>query len=302
MPEQTPPQHTLPDDTLLRAELRLAGHDGDIASVRRLDGGFAAGAWLVSFADGTRVAGKTLADAPDDLFAAEAAGLAALRATGLIRTPDVLAVTARLLLLGELPVRDDSESAWEEFAVSLASMHQATVHERFGWNVNGYLGLFVQENDWTADGHEFFAEHRLLRYLREPLVDRALTAADRRALEAFCDRLPDIIPPMPAVLTHGDLWCGNVLGHPAGGLSVIDPAVSYTWAEVDLSMLRCCPRPPASDRFFDVYQEVNPSPPGWAERMPLLHLRELLSIIASETDQARAVQRARDTLAPFYRP
>jgi fructosamine-3-kinase len=292
----------MPEDSLLRAELRSAGRDGDIASVRKLDGGFAAGAWLVSFADGTRVVAKTLARAPDDMFTVEAEGLGVLRASGRLRTPEVLAVAPRLLLLGELPARDDREPAWEALAVSLASMHRDSVSDRFGWDRDGYLGLLRQENGWTANGHEFFAERRLLRYLREPYADRALTMEDRRALEAFCDRMPDVIPAMPAVLTHGDLWSANVLGHPAGGLAVIDPAVSYTWAEVDLSMLWSCPRPPASDRFFTVYREVNPLPPGWAERMPLLHLRELLSTIAAVQDAGWAVQRVRDALAPFRRP
>ena len=116
----------------------------------------------------------------------------------------------------------------------------------------------------------------MLRYLEEPLVQQELTSADRRALERFCDRLTEIVPVMSAVLTHGDLWSGNLLSRD-GRIAVIDPAVSYTWAEVDLSMLWCCQRPAASDRFFDVYQELNPSPPGWAERMPFLHVRELLS-------------------------
>ena len=103
------------------------------------------------------------------------------------------------------------------------------------------------------------------------------------------------------MLTHGDLWSGNILGHPAGGLAVIDPAVSFTWAEVDLSMLWSYPRPSASDRFFDVYQELNPSPPGWRHRMPLLNLRELLSQVATFDDPGPVVQVIRDTLAPFYR-
>ncbi len=106
---------------------------------------------------------------------------------------------------------------------------------------------------------------------------------------------------MPAVLTHGDLWTGNPVSQPGGRITVIDPAVSYTWAEVDLSMLWGNPRQPASDRFFATYQELNPSPPGWAERMPVLHLRELLSSIAHFGPAVSYdLGRVRGTLGPFY--
>ncbi len=104
-----------------------------------------------------------------------------------------------------------------------------------------------------------------------------------------------------AVLTHGDLRTGNLVSQPGGRITVIDPAVSYTWAEVDLSMLRGNACPPASDRFFAVYQELNPSPPGWTDRMPVLHLRELLSSIAHFGPTASYdLGRVRDTLGPFY--
>jgi fructosamine-3-kinase len=286
---------------LLRHELPLLGLNRRISSMRRLCGGYVASAWLVTFADGSRVAAKTMAGAPANLFEVEAEGLAALSATRCLRTPGVIAATDRLLVLEALDRRDDSGQSWEAFAHDLAAVHRATVQDRFGWPADGYLGRVIQRNPWTASGHEFFARHRVLRYLEEPAVLQELTSADRQALERFCDRLPEIIPAMPPVLTHGDLWPGNLLSTAGGRIAVIDPAVSYTWAEVDLSMLWCCQRPPAAQRFFDVYQEINPSPPGWAERMPLLHVRELLSSIAGIGDSEGEVGRLRSALAPFYR-
>jgi fructosamine-3-kinase len=285
------------------AGLGLAGLEPGrrIASIHRLSGGYAASAWLVTFTDGSRIAAKTMAGAPADLFRIEAEGLAALAATRHLATPGVVAVTDRLLALEPLAPRDDSEQAWEWLGRDLAVVHRATVHDRFGWPSDGYLGRVAQHNAWTAGGHEFFARHRVLRYLEEPAVQQELTAADQLALEHFCDRLTEIIPAMPPVLTHGDLWAGNLLSTNGGRLAVIDPAVSYTWAEVDLSMLWCCQRPPAARRFFDAYQEINPSPAGWADRMPLLHVRELLSSIAHTGNAGGHATRLRSTLAPFYR-
>lgn len=285
---------------ILRSELRTAGLPRGIASVRRLSGGYVADVWLVAYADGTRVVAKTLVGAPADWLRVEAEGLAALRASGYLATPDVLAVTDRLIVLEALAARDDSQGSWDAFAHDLAVMHRSTVHDRFGWTRDGYLGRVVQYNTWSDSGHEFFAQHRLLRYLNEPIVQLVLTPADRRALEGCCARLPEIVPVMPAVLTHGDLWSGNLLSQDSGRITVIDPAVSYTWAEVDLSMLWGCQRPPASQRFFDVSREINPPLPGWAERLPLLHVRELLSSIAHMGDSEGDARRLRRTLAPFY--
>jgi fructosamine-3-kinase len=288
------------DADMVIARLGAVGRADGIISVQRLSGGVIADVWLISYADGSRIVAKSVVDAPGDLFAIEAEGLAALRSAGRLGTPQVLDVTRHLLLLEALSAGQDSPQAWQRFARNLAAAHRGTVHDRFGWHRDGYLGRLRQVNTWTASGHEFFAEHRLLRYLREPAVWQALDAGDRRALERLCDRLPQLIPPMPAVLTHGDLWASNLLSRD-GRIIVIDPAVSYAWAEIDLSMLWSCPRPPASDRFFKLYQELSPSPPGWIGRMPILHLRELLSTVAHfGTEAVSAVQHIRHTVAPFY--
>ena len=265
-------------------------------------GGYVADVWLVTYADGSRVVAKTVADAPADMFRAEAEGLAALRTAGHLQTPDVLAVTEQLILFEALAARDDSESSWEAFAHDLAALHRGhrgTVQDLFGWPHDGYLGRVVQQNPWTANGHEFFAQHRVLRYLDEPFVQQELTRADRRAVERFCDRLPELIPVMPAVLTHGDLWAGNLLSRDDGRITAIDPAVSCTWAEVDLSMLWGCQRPPPSERFFDLYQELNPSLPGWRRADAAAHVRELLSSMAHLGDTDGSARRLRRTLTPF---
>jgi fructosamine-3-kinase len=287
------------DADTVTAELGAVGRADGITSVRRLSGGVIADVWLISYADGNRIVGKTLTGAPDDLFAIEAEGLAGLHATRHLHAPQVLGATRHMILLEALSPLPDSPAAWERFARDLAAAHRGTVHDLFGWHRDGYLGRLRQVNTWTASGHEFFAEHRLLRYLREPVVWLALDARDRRALERLCDWLPKLIPAMPAVLTHGDLWAGNLLSSD-GRIAVIDPAVSYAWAEIDLSMLWSCPRPPASERFFAVYQELNPSPPGWIDRMPILNLRELLSTVAHfGTEAASTVERIRHVIAPF---
>jgi fructosamine-3-kinase len=175
------------------------------------------------------------------------------------------------------PVIPDTPGFWERAAQSIAALHEVT-GPRYGWHRDGTLGRLVQENAWDDDGFRFFAERRVLRYLREPKVEAILDAADRAGLERVCARLPELLPPAPPTLTHGDLWRANVIADLDGSPVFIDPSVSYTWPEVDISMLYCTGGVP--DTFFDTYYELRPSIGDWRERMDLLHLRELLCIVA----------------------
>jgi fructosamine-3-kinase len=86
-------------DDALRASLREVGRADGIAALRRLSGGVIADAWLITWADGMSAVGKIVNGAAPELFLTEADGLATLRGTGQLATPDVLAVTDRLLLL-----------------------------------------------------------------------------------------------------------------------------------------------------------------------------------------------------------
>ncbi|KGM12409.1 fructosamine kinase family protein [Cellulomonas bogoriensis] len=264
---------------LVLGRLQDAGFT-DVAGVDAAEGGLAAVAAAVRLGDGSSVFAKTFAESPGTgVFEAEAEGLSALAAAG-ARTPRVLHVDRELLVLEQVRPRVDTPAAWEELGRTLAALHTSTRTDRFGWHRDVWLGRRRQDNTWHDDGHEFFARCRLLRWLPEPRVREALGPQGCAALERFCDRLPELLPAAPACLTHGDMWSQNVLSDGTGGPVLIDPAVSFTWAEVDLSMLWCSPRPPASDRLFDVYAEVAGLEDGWRERMPLLHLRQHLAVTA----------------------
>lgn len=286
---------------LLLDRVRRAGLT-DVVRVETATGGLAAVAGTAWRADGTSVFVKSFLDPPaDDALVLEAAGLEALRDLGGVATPEVLLADEHLLVLARLAPRPPSEAFWAELAHALARLHTSTVHPRFGWHRDGWLGRRKQVNTWTEDGYAFFAQHRLLRWLEEPRVFAALGPADRAALERLCDRLPELLPDAPACLTHGDLWAQNVMATAEGRPAVIDPAVSYTWAEVDLAHLWTTAPPPEARACFDLYADLTGLDAGWRERMPVLQLRQHLAVIAQFEPDWGAADIARATLAPFRR-
>ncbi|RAN99103.1 fructosamine kinase family protein [Micromonospora noduli] len=284
--------------TLLE-RLHLAGMR-DVVAVQPVTGGLAALAGIASRRDAPPVFVKAFADPPaDDVFAAEAEGLAALRELGGVATPEVILADRDVLVLSVLSERPRSEAFWEQFAHLLARLHLNTTHPRFGWHHDNWLGRRRQVNTWNDDGFAFFSEHRLLRWLDEPRVEAALDAQDRSALERLCDRLPDLLPERPACLTHGDLWAQNVLATADGEPALIDPAVSYVWAEVDLAHVWSTSPPPEARRMFEVYAELTSLDAGWEARMPVIQLRQHLAVLAQFDDDWGAADQIRAVLAPF---
>ncbi len=268
-----------------------------MAAVSPLADGAISTLWRVRLTDGSSLVLKTSAAPPGGMFAAEADGLAALSRR--LRTPAVLSAGPRWLVLEALRPCPPGPAPdfWVAAGRAIADLH-GLGGQRFGWPSDGWLGLLPQRNAWSDDGHEFFSARRILRYLGEPRVEAALTPADRRALERLCERLPELIPASPPVLTHGDLWRGNTLsadGEPA----FADPAVCWMWAETDISMMCCTAQFAAPDAFFDAYNEARPLAAGWRERMPVLHLREQLSMVAHFGPEPGSLAGIAATIRPF---
>ncbi|MBQ0906100.1 fructosamine kinase family protein [Micromonospora sp. U21] len=281
-------------ERLLRAGMR------EVVTVEPVTGGVAALAGIATRRDVPSVFVKAFAEAlADDVFVAEAEGLAALRELGGVATPEVILADRELLVLSVLRPRPHSEIFWEQFAHVLARMHMSTTNPRFGWHHDNWLGRRRQINTWNDDGFAFFAQHRLLRSLGQPRVEAALDAGDRAALERLCHRLPDLLPDRPACLTHGDLWVQNIMATPDGQPALIDPAVSYMWAEVDLAHVWSTSPPPEARRMFEVYADLTSLDGDWRARMPIVQLRQHLAVLAQFDDDWGAGDQIRAVLAPF---
>jgi fructosamine-3-kinase len=254
---------------------------------------------LVTLADTREVFAKTFAQQPDgDVFELEAEGIEALRDAGLA-TPDVVHYSDDLLVLSLLQPRPNTEQFWEQLAHDLARVHQTTVTDRFGWPRDNWLGSMRQHNAWNDNGFTFFAQCRVLRWLPEPRVAAKLDATERDALERLCGALPDLMPARPACLTHGDFWSQNVLATADGTPAVIDPAVSYMWADIDIAHLWSTPHPPEAERFFAVYRELTGAEPGWTDHLGYVQLRQHLALMAMFDDDWGSTQAVRTLVAPF---
>src|SRR5690606_33240176 len=98
---------------------------------------------------------------PPGMYAAEARALALLRAPGVIRVPAPVAHGDDFLVLEALRLGPAGPRWQERMGRQLARLHQATRHERFGFDTDNYLGSTPQPNGWMDDWAAFWRERRL---------------------------------------------------------------------------------------------------------------------------------------------
>jgi fructosamine-3-kinase len=238
---------------------------------------------------------KQTAEQKARLFSCEADGLKTLRQAGM-RTPEVLSVGEEYLLLEDLGSQPDRKPDWEGFGRAIAHQHLQT-NNRFGYAFDNYLGPLPQINAWTKNGHEFFGQYRVLRYLSEPLCEQAMTGKDRQDLERLVMRLPALVPDQKPSLLHGDLWHTNMLMDSSGTPSLIDPAVYFGWPEAELSMTRQYGT--VTEDFYAAYNEVNPLEKGWWERLELLYIRQQVAVLAFFGNRYNTLAQLRETIEKY---
>lgn len=246
---------------------------GEIRHARGVGGGSINEAWQLTVADGQRLFAKVHHAPPPGFFEAEAQGLQALAATNTLRVPKVITVAPGYLVLEWLE-GSPAEDYWTRFGQQLAALHSHT-SDRFGFSGDNFCGLTPQPNPPTGNGHEFFAEARLMHQGRLARDRNLLDNEDIYRLEAIARRLPEWLPVQPASLIHGDLWQGNAHCGPSGEPVLVDPAAHYGWHEAELAMTRLFGAFP--DRFYLAYEEHSGCNPHWQDRSDLYNLYHLLN-------------------------
>ncbi len=207
-----------------------------------------------------------VADTPAGLFTAEARGLAALRAAGAVRVPEVLGVgddDAGWLLLEWLEPALPTTGTWEALGRGLAGLH-AVRAPRYGAEAENFIGSLPQANGWLNGWAAFWRERRLEPQLRRAYAAGAFGSADRRRFDRLLDALPDRLADAEgdgASLLHGDLWSGNVHVTSGGTAALVDPSAYHGHREVDLAMSELFGGFDAA--FYHAYAEAWPLLPGY---------------------------------------
>lgn len=257
-----------------RAEV-VARHTGRaVRNVRPLSGALAE----VTLDDGRVVVVKR-SDEPG-AARAEAAGLRWLAAAGNVRVPAVHGHEEGWLVIDRVPRgRPDPEAA-VRFGRDLAALHAAGA-PAFGapppnGPVDAFIGLAPMRNEPADDWPRWYAEQRVLPYLRRAVDQGTVRVGEATVVERLCEELPGLAGPAePPARLHGDLWSGNVLWAADGRVWLIDPAAHGGHRETDLAMLGLfgCPH---LEQVLDGYREEAPLAEGWRERVGVHRLFPLL--------------------------
>ncbi len=269
----------------------IYGERRHIVGRRPVSGGDINEAYALTLDDGTTLFMKSNVPGALANFIAEANGLEAIRATGAIGVPKVLAVgrdaagvasddrsvseaEKSFLLLEFLTGGKRIRNFWEVFARELAAMHRSDVGDRYGFWEDNWIGDRKQENTLSDSWITFFRDSRLKPQFEA--AGRYFSSSDRMRIDRLMSHLDRYLtePEKPS-LVHGDLWAGNMITGNDGKGWLIDPAVYYGHPEVDIAMTQLFGG--FSFQFYEAYREAGALDLGYHDRRDLYNLYHLLN-------------------------
>jgi len=261
---------------------KLASHYGSLVRLidsRSVGGGCINNSVKISTSVGNFFL-KWNASAPVDLFVKEAAGLNEMSLVGssLIIPKVIWSKEADdfpgLLLMEYLQPSGNSSAFDERLGRGIAQLHRKTA-SAFGFRDSNYCGTTLQDNTWTNNWSQFYAQQRIWSLVQQIKTTRGMSAEELKIYEKLVAQMPLILShhTQPSLI-HGDLWSGNYM-YTANGPALIDPACYYADREMELGMMKLFGG--FSSNVWGGYQEEFPLPQGWKERNRLYQLYHVLN-------------------------
>jgi fructosamine-3-kinase len=213
------------------------------------------------------------------MFTAEAAGLAAIRASATVKAPEPIVCGGNnetsWLVLEYIEFGPGARHSSSLLGEQLARMHRNQAPQ-FGWECDNTIGSTPQHNAWSSDWTAFLGEHRLGFQLRLAQANGAKGAVMHKG-ELLLAEIPRFFlgyQPAPSLL-HGDLWSGNKATDRNGNPVLFDPALYYGDRETDLAMTGLFGG--FDQDFYAAYDATWPLDPGYPVRRQLYNLYHLLN-------------------------
>ena len=281
---------------------RVTGTEVGPLRLRALGGGSINSAYQLVTTDERRWFCKMYdADSMPDLFTREGQGLELLGRAGLIRVPAVIACEIadgmQVLVLEWIEQGLKTGAFWTSFGEELARLHMLSQpafgldhhsgfdlrhrtdsgldHQPcFGLDHDNYMGSLPQSNTPEPDWTSFFIRQRLEPQLQLAINSHLLPPSTIRHFQGLYRALPEIFPPEPPSLLHGDLWSGNFLCDANSRPVLIDPAVYYGHRSIDLAMTTLFGG--FEPGFYEAYDHHYPFPPNYREQWEICNLYPLL--------------------------
>ncbi len=207
-----------------------------------------------------------------EMICSEAEGLEALKGF----TPELLKVSPDFLLLEWIETGMGSAEDSFLFGERLARLHKKT-NDFYGFEFDNFLGRTSQRNTPTKSWLEFFWNERLIFQVELAYKNYKLNSDLKDLIFNLDNRFEEFIGPsveQPSLI-HGDLWSGNYLFDQSGRVYLIDPAVSFSHREVELSMTRLFGG--FSRSFYEGYNAEWPLREGNEERVDFYQVYHLLN-------------------------
>ena len=250
----------------------VAALDAEIDAAQPLGGGSIATVWRVRLTDGDVVVVKT-----GRRLEPEAWMLRWLARETRAPVPAVHHAEDDLLIMEHLDGRPGLAAATAETALAevVAGLHARSAPS-FGFERDTVIGGLPQPNRPHADWLRFFRDERLLFMARGALAAGRLSTDMMMRIERIAGRLERWLPPesTPALI-HGDLWHGNILSQGDRIVGLLDPALYFADAEIELAFMTLFGS--VGERFFSAYREHRPIAAGFfEERRDIYNLYPLL--------------------------